>query len=477
MVANTLIDDAKNLYKQIPFASSTKTVNILHNLENIYIQAVIADERGAIEQSLRGIIRCKKALGQDSKTFEKEYAHYNFQPITKKQPKQETHKQETHKQETHKQKEKITPLENTKITTAPIKEVKPNLPMLKNILYKNGDLIINFSKALRYKDVLFFELNFNKKYKDIYDIKATLPKGFSKHIKIPNISRFAISQNNSERIRIVFEDKKAIPSHAYIKNNQLIIHTQNKDITITSKTTKKKKRKRQDYKLVKKYSKTIVIDPGHGGKDSGAVGYNHLQEKRTVLAISLKLRDELKKRGYRVIMTRSSDRFIDLKNRTHFANKNKADLFISIHANAVEGYKKYSVKGVETFYLSPARSARAKRAAAKENKASLINMDSISKNTLLNFLNRYKINQSKKLAIDVQSNILRDLRNKYSAVDDGAVRPAPFWVLVGAGMPAVLIETGYITNPTEAERLFNPFYQKLLAKGIADGIESYFYKN
>ena len=444
---------------------------MLHELENIYIQAVIADEKNAIEQSLRGIIRCKKALGQDSKTFEKEYAHYHFKPTMQKKPKKEAPKQE----------EKITPLDSTKITTTPIKkpksEPKIDLPMLKNISYKDGDLVINFSKALKYKDVLFFELNFNKKHKDIYDIKATLPKNFSKHIKIPSISRFALSQNSSEKIRIVFEDTKSIPSHAYIKNNQLIIHTQSKKVVATSKSHKKKKEKNKDYKLIKKYSKTIVIDPGHGGKDSGAVGYNHLQEKKSVLAVALKLKNELKKRGYRVIMTRSRDKFIDLKNRTHYANKNKADLFISIHANAIEGSKKYSVKGIETFYLSPARSARAKRAAAKENKASLINMDSISKNTLLSFLNRYKINQSKKLAIDVQSNLLRDLRKKYSAVDDGAVRPAPFWVLVGAGMPAVLIEIGYITNPTEAKRLFNPFYQKMLAEGIADGIESYFYKN
>ena len=337
-------------------------------------------------------------------------------------------------------------------------------------------MILSFSKALKYKDVLFFELNFNKKFKDIYDIKARLPKDFSNNITIPNISRFALSQNNSKKIRIVLEDKKAVPSHAYIKNNQLIIHTQTKKIVAKTKTTSKK-RKKSNYKLIKRYSQTIVIDPGHGGKDSGAVGYNRLQEKRAVLSIALKLRDELKKRGYKVIMTRSRDKFIDLKNRTHFANKNKADLFISIHANAIEGSKKYSVKGIETFYLSPARSERAKRAAAKENKASLINMDAISKNTLLNFLNRFKINQSRKLAIDIQSNILRDLRQKYDGVEDGAVRPAPFWVLVGAGMPAVLIEVGYITNPTEAKGLFNPFYQKLLAKGIADGIEGYFYKN
>jgi len=104
-------------------------------------------------------------------------------------------------------------------------------------------------------------------------------------------------------------------------------------------------------------------------------------------------------------------------------------------------------------------------------------MDILSKNTLLNFLNREKIIQSNKLAIDIQANILKSLRAKYKDIKDGGVRPAPFWELVGAGMPAVLVEVGYITNPTEAQRLFNPFYQNRIAKGLADGVESYFLKN
>ncbi len=451
------MDDANNLYKKIPFATTAGTVSILHNLENVYIQAVIANDNLAIQQSLKGIIRCKKLLNQDTTNFEKEYSRYNFQP-----PKPQTKPQEV-----------ITPMDDNHI----IKNNKNiSLPRLKKITISKGSINLYFNKNLKYKDVLFFELNFDKKYKDIYDIKAVLPPNINRNIYYKGISRIQLSQNNKEKIRLVLENKNKIPSTAYIKNNQLVIHIKyikkQKTKEVYAKATQTK-----DYKTIKKYSKLIVIDPGHGGKDSGAVGYNHLQEKRTVLAIALKLRAELRKRGYRVFMTRSSDRFIDLKDRTHFANKHKVDLFISIHANAIEGDKKYSIKGVETFYLSPARSARAKRAAAKENKASLINMDSISKNTLLNFLNRFKINQSKKLAIDIQSNILRDLRAKYKGIVDGAVRPAPFWVLVGAGMPAVLIETGYITNPTEARRLFNPFYQKTLAKGIADGIESYFYKN
>ncbi len=462
-MANTLADNAKELYKKIPFASTTQTINLLHQFENIYIQAVINDDRDAIKYSLKGIIKCKKILNQDTTTFEKEYKHYHFKE-NKILPKV--------------QQEKITPLNDIKVTKKdkPILKRSSNIAFLKDVKYKNQDLVFIFSKPLKYKDVLFFKLNFNKKYKDIYDIKANLPKDFKNSLKLDFFSRFAISQNEKDKIRVVLEDKKPIFSNAYIKNNQLIIHLKTKKVASNNKKATQKD-KNQKYKIIKKYSKSIVIDPGHGGRDSGAIGYNKLEEKKAVLSIALKLKDELIKRGYRVYMTRSSDRFIDLKDRTHYANLKKADLFISIHANAIDGYKKYSIKGIETFYLSPARSERAKRAAEKENKASLINLDAISKNTLLNFLNRYKINQSRKLAIDVQSNVLKDLRSKFDGVKDGAVRPAPFWVLVGAGMPAVLIEVGYITNPTEAKRLFNPFYQKLLAKGIADGIESYFYKN
>ena len=104
-------------------------------------------------------------------------------------------------------------------------------------------------------------------------------------------------------------------------------------------------------------------------------------------------------------------------------------------------------------------------------------MNKKSQETLLSFLNRNKIIQSNKLAIDIQSGMLTQTRKKFKNVKDGGVREAPFWVLVGAQMPAVLVELGYITNPTEGERLFNPFYQKALAKGIYNGINNYFAHN
>ena len=198
------------------------------------------------------------------------------------------------------------------------------------------------------------------------------------------------------------------------------------------------------------------------------------RSKHVVLQIALRTGKILQKRGYRVYYTRTKDKFIKLRDRTKYANKKRADLFLSIHANAS---RKKLLHGVETFFLSPARSKRSKNVAALENKSDLEEMDYFSKQTFLNVFNREKIIQANKLALDVQQGMLNRLRSKYSNVRDGGVREAPFWVLVGAQMPAILIEVGYISNYTERKRIFNSHYQDLLAKGIADGIDSYFLKN
>jgi len=220
---------------------------------------------------------------------------------------------------------------------------------------------------------------------------------------------------------------------------------------------------------------TIIVDPGHGGHDSGAMDPTHRYwEKRAVLAIALKLRHHLKKMGFNVVMTRSSDRFIKLHRRTRYANLKHGDVFVSIHANAVGRLSRAgSVHGVETYFLSPARSARARRVAAKENSIAFKKYYKSSMNTFLKTLTRSKIILSNKLALDVQSSMLSRLREIYRGVSDGGVRPAPFWVLVGAEMPAVLVETGYITHPWEKKRLYDPKYQDRLARGIAEGIARY----
>ncbi|MRI59172.1 MAG: hypothetical protein C6H99_06690 [Epsilonproteobacteria bacterium] len=272
-----------------------------------------------------------------------------------------------------------------------------------------------------------------------------------------------VAQFDRSHIRIVFEHDKEIDIWHKIAGSKLLIYLG------------KKRGKKSLPRLISNASRVIVIDPGHGGKDSGAVGYKGKKEKDIVLSIAKRVYKKLKKAGYKVYLTRRGDYFISLRNRTRFANKVKANLFISIHANAApKKSKRLSMKGVETFFLSPARSERAKRIAALENRVDMKNMSYYSKNVFLNFINREKTIMSNKLAIDIQRNILLALRKKYRGVVDGGVRPGPFWVLVGAQMPAILVETGYITNPTEAMRLSNPLYQNLIAEGIVKGVESYF---
>ena len=216
----------------------------------------------------------------------------------------------------------------------------------------------------------------------------------------------------------------------------------------------------------------IIVDPGHGGHDTGALDPTHRYvEKRAVLAIALRLRKHLKAMGFDVVMTRSSDRFIKLHRRTRYANLKHGDVFVSIHANAVGRMSRANVAhGVETYFLSPARSARARRVAATENSIEFTKSYRDSMNSFIKTLTRSKIILSNKLALDVQSHILSELRSRYRGVVDGGVRPAPFWVLVGAEMPAILVETGYITHPWEKKRLYDPRYQDLEAKGIAEGI-------
>ena len=152
-------------------------------------------------------------------------------------------------------------------------------------------------------------------------------------------------------------------------------------------------------------------------------------------------------------------------------------MFISIHTNAAPNKKQApNFSGVETFFLSPARSERSKNAAALENKGDLEDMNEFSQETFLNFLNREKIIASNKLAIDIQGYILNSVQSKFKS-KDGGVREAPFWVLVGATMPAVLIELGYISHPDEGKLLGKNEYQNALASGIANGVDAYFHKN
>lgn len=307
----------------------------------------------------------------------------------------------------------------------------------------------------------------------------------------------SLAQYNKNDARLVFSSAKTLELNLDFKDDLLVFDLSGKGNTkqTASKNQVKQSQNQENNPkqtktsqnvvtntnslLSKEYrqKKLITIDAGHGGKDGGASFESRL-EKNITLQISLKLKKELNKRGYKVYLTRSNDGFITLRNRTKIANDKMSDLFISIHANSVPISKKDGAYGIETYFLSPARSERSKNAAAMENKSDIEEMDYFSKQTFLNFLNREKIIASNKLAIDIQLGMLTNLKKYYTKdIKDGGVREAPFWVLVGALMPAVLIEVGYITHPIEGVNIANSTYQERLAIGIADGIDAYFSKN
>ncbi|WQU31211.1 N-acetylmuramoyl-L-alanine amidase [Helicobacter pylori] len=230
-------------------------------------------------------------------------------------------------------------------------------------------------------------------------------------------------------------------------------------------------------KTKRKKHKKIVLDAGHGGKDCGAMSANLVCEKDIVLEVVKFLHKELKKRGYSVLLTRDKDIYIDLVARTELANKKGADLFISVHANSIPKRSTSNAHGIETYFLSTARSERARKVAEQENKDDVNLMDYFSKSLLLNSLNTQRLIVSNKLAIDVQYGMLQSVRKNYPDVVDGGVREGPFWVLAGALMPSILIEIGYNSHAIESKRIQSKPYQKILAKGIADGIDSFFSKN
>ncbi|MGL2655199.1 N-acetylmuramoyl-L-alanine amidase family protein [Helicobacter pylori] len=230
-------------------------------------------------------------------------------------------------------------------------------------------------------------------------------------------------------------------------------------------------------KTKRKKHKKIVLDAGHGGKDCGAMSANLVCEKDIVLEVVKFLHKELKKRGYSVLLTRDKDIYIDLVARTELANRKSADLFISVHANSIPKHSTSNAHGIETYFLSTARSERARKVAEQENKDDVNLMDYFSKSLFLNSLNTQRLIVSNKLAIDVQYGMLQSIRKNYPDVVDGGVREGPFWVLAGALMPSILIEIGYNSHAIESKRIQSKPYQKILAKGIADGIDSFFSKN
>ena len=576
-------------------ANSKKKTEFHQELRVLYVRSIMHNDKELTAKSLQRLIKSAKALGLDTKSYEKELKGLP-QPKAAPAPKKEKEAPKPKQPEAKDQKEiKQKPAE-LKQLSAPVNKKNPaeqDKLMLVSVIRGSDSLELKFNRQLSGSDINKFTLNQKGLYRDIYQFKGVWSAGTVESIKGFLVDEVRISQFDANTVRVVFvnkfeinlklraEDrslvfKKASPTQEQksVKNENLNskqaaakdnhqksqasqkqnvektidlkqaqiqarqmaekkkieqakleqkqeaqknaaktkpeiaqtpqqqktaqTQTQNQklaqqkqekvtaqakvDAKSTQSTTKKDEQEivlapvktASAKKITSAKGKVIVLDAGHGGDDPGAIN-GSLKEKNIVLSIAQKAGKELQGRGYKVYYTRSKDKFINLRDRTKYANDKAADLFISIHANAAPSKTKAAtMHGIETFFLSPARSERSKNAAALENKSDIEEMNYFSKQTFLNFLNREKIIASNKLAIDVQREVLARAKSVSSKASDGGVREAPFWVLVGALMPAVLLEVGYITHPDEGELINNSKYQDALAKGLADGIDVYF---
>jgi N-acetylmuramoyl-L-alanine amidase len=461
--------------------SQSNQFRAYNSYKKIYLKTMSSDDKHLAFRALQGIVASGVKLHIDVSLYAKKLNNYSLpakikKPIIKIKPKPKP-----------KIKKKIKPKPIIKQT----KQVKKNIiriikpkPKNKTLIVKpthklesikwvRGSLVLSFDKKLKPKQVNFFTM-YSKKtktYKYVIDIHSSMITK-SKNLKKTGIKRIKLGQVDLDTIRLVIENNKKVKIRYSKKLSNLKIRINPK----ATKTIRRSKIARLPPKR-RDRNKIIVIDPGHGGKDPGAIGYRKYKEKIVVLKIALELKKLLRSRGYRVYMTRSGDKYIKLRDRTQLANRKKADLFVSIHANAVPKKSAAKAYGIECFFLSPSRSGRAKKVAAKENSADLSDMNFYGKSSYLNLLNHRNILASNRLAIDLQRGMLGSLNKRYKDVKDGGVREGPFWVLVGAQMPSVLIEVGFITNKKEASRLTTSRYRRRMAKGMADGIQRYFLNN
>ena len=334
------------------------------------------------------------------------------------------------------------------------------------------------------QSVKHFTIKGNGIVKHIYDIEnAALPstKNISQ-FRVKGIKAFRIGQYSKKVVRVVIESTMPMRGSYKIKGQKLILFLpsykkMSKSKVIVSKKrakqlklrkTKKVKHKRYRYNPKRKYQ-TIVLDAGHGGRDIGASSKS-VREKDLTLSMTLKLKSILQKMGYRVLLTRNRDKFMNLKQRTDYVYNRKGSIFVSIHANAAPKKKTKGVhyEGIEVFYLGLANTNRVrnKRAIYRGRKV-------YSKSAYKKMVSPWKFSQSKRLAKAVLQNILSHVSRKYKIYDKG-IKRQDFWVLLATKMPSILVETGYLTNKDEVKKLKNSRYQTRMMEGVAKGINSYY---
>lgn len=295
------------------------------------------------------------------------------------------------------------------------------------------------------------------------------------------LSDARVAQHSPDKVRIVLDIRSVDHFKVFSLRNPFRIVVDVRSVAL--KTSSKKRFKDEPKKHRVKVPKgalsrqlalgvrRIVIDPGHGGKDPGATGYlKGVLEKNVTLEISERLAIKIRQKlGCDATLTRNGDTYLSLEERTAIANTISADLFVSVHTNA---HKKMASRGIETYFLNLATDEGAIMVAARENATSARNISDLE-DILSDLMKNAKQDESSRLAGYVQKAIIKKLSPRYGGVKNKGVKQAPFYVLIGAEMPCILVEVAFITNPRECRRLNTAGYQDDIADAIATGIQHY----
>jgi N-acetylmuramoyl-L-alanine amidase len=440
----------KNLYST---GSKSNLFKAYDTYKNHYLKALMANDVETQKRCLDGIVIAGEKLHIDIGNYEKKRAALKSQSGGASSEERED-----------------TPIKTEKINS-PQPEEKQQVTILGQhallgFEWQESSLVLNFDFTLQSNDINYFKLRPTRTngYRYIFDVSAIVYK--KPIIRHKEIKRISISQYQRDTIRIVIESEKELNPGITYSGRSLIIN-----LGVGKVYAPKAK---QIARATKK-DKLIIIDPGHGGRDGGAVGYGGHLEKDIVLQISNRLAKVLREKGYDVKMTRDTDKTLTLKWRTGYTRKNNPDLFISVHANSVPKRKAAKVSGIEIYYLDPTRgSKRSSSLERQENAADYEEMDQRFSNLLTATNSRLKVRESNFLAIDLGRNVVSTLRSERFDAKDAKVAGGNFWVLVGATSAAALVEVGFVSHPQEVQSLINQRYQQVLAEGLADGVEQYF---
>lgn len=373
------------------------------------------------------------------------------------------------------------------------KSKKKKLIVVKNIRHWSTPtytrVVVDLEEAVKYKKhLLKKDLDLRKPRRLFVDLQnSCISKDIESSILIKDglLRRARAAQHDKKTVRVVLDIDSMGGYRIFHLYDpfRIVVDVQGKERKVkpiktvvvqrSQKEKVKKEGKKEGISLAKQLGlgvKKIVIDAGHGGKDPGAIGRNGLREKDVVLKLANLVAERVRADLHcKVILTRRSDVFLPLEKRTAIANMKGADLFISLHANA---HKNRKLQGLETYILNIALDEESMNVAARENATSTKNISDLQM-ILNDLMLNTKINESNRLAKFVHNGLVKELRKKYTIVKNRGVRQAPFYVLIGAEMPAILVEVGYITNTIENRRLKSVSYLKRAASGIVKGIDLY----